>query len=489
MRRVARGAGSGPFASTDFRLLFASRITSQVSDGLFQSALVASVVFSPENADTAAGFFRATLIVILPFTVLGPFAGVFIDRWPRRRILELSPPIKSVLAMLALADPHDAAVAFYVGALLVLSVNRFFLSTTQAVLPRLVAGDHLVRANSYVAVGGTVALLAGVFIGGKTVDGLGADNAAMIWVAAAGWLAAAAIARRIRSDLRPHREAPRPDLLRHELRRVVAELGDGVRRLVRTRRAVAPIASIVLDQVGQGLLLTLSLVVFRGQGAGVGTFSDLVGWGGVGVLAGILTVRRLSPTIPKERLVAAMFLVGGLAALMISFRPEGLPLLIGAAVTGFTFAWKKSAVDAMVQESFPDGYRGRVQSVYDICYHLARVAAGALAIAVIEPLGEGGTIALVGIAFLIWSPLLPALVRGIPAFSVRFSEGGRAEEWPSAVIWGGGEEEAEVIRTALVEQDGQRLRTFRLALADGSVVDVAKPEPDGDWRVVREAED
>jgi hypothetical protein len=270
---------------------------------------------------------------------------------------------------------------------------------------------------------------------------------------------------------------------------VVAELGDGVRRLVRTRRAVAPIASIVLDQVGQGLLLTLSLVVFRGQGAGVGTFSDLVGWGGVGVLAGILTVRRLSPTIPKERLVAAMFLVGGLAALMISFRPEGLPLLIGAAVTGFTFAWKKSAVDAMVQESFPDGYRGRVQSVYDICYHLARVAAGALAIAVIEPLGEGGTIALVGIAFLIWSPLLPALVRGIPAFSVRFSEGGRAEEWPSAVIWGGGEEEAEVIRTALVEQDGQRLRTFRLALADGSVVDVAKPEPDGDWRVVREAED
>lgn len=489
MPPVARRAGSGPFASVDFRRLFACRITSQVSDGLFQSALVASVVFSPENADTAAGFFRATLIVILPFTILGPFAGVFIDRWPRRRILELSPPLKSILALLALADPHHAAVVFYAGALLVLSVNRFFLSTTQAVLPRLVAADQLVRANSYAAVGGTVALLAGVFVGGKAVDGLDGDNAAMIWVAVAGWLVAAVLARRIRSDLRPHREPPRPELLRHELRRVVAELGDGLRRLARTRRAVAPIGSIVLDQVGQGLLLTLSLVVFRGQGAGVGSFSDLVGWGGVGVLAGILTVRRLSPSIPKERIVAVMFLVGGLAAIVIALRPDGWPLLLGAAITGFTFAWKKSAVDAMIQESFPDGYRGRVQSVYDICYHLARVVAGAIAIVVIEPLGDGGTIALVGVAFLLWSPVLPALVRGIPAFRLRFVEGGRGEEWPRAVVWGGVEEEADVIRTALVEQDGRRRRTFRLALADGSIVDVAKIEPDGDWRVVSEAED
>jgi MFS family permease len=209
----------------------------------------------------------------------------------------------------------------------------------------------------------------------------------------------------------------------------------------------------------------------------------------VGVLLGILTVRRLSPRVPKERLVAVMFAIGGLAALLISLRPEGWPLLLGAAITGFTFAWKKSAVDAMVQESFPDGYRGRVQTVYDICYHLARVAAGALAIWLIEPLGDGGTIALVGVVFLAWSPALPALVRGIPAFSVRFAEGARAEEWPRAIVWGGVEEEVEVLRSALVDQDGRRLRTFRLALADGSVVDVAKPEPDGEWRLVREAED
>ena len=37
-----------------------------------------------------------------------------------------------------------------------------------------------------------------------------------------------------------------------------------------------------------------------------------------------------------------------------------------------TFAWKKISVDTMVQESIPDGYRGRVFSVYDVAYNLAR---------------------------------------------------------------------------------------------------------------------
>jgi hypothetical protein len=245
----------------------------------------------------------------------------------------------------------------------------------------------------------------------------------------------------------------------------------------------------VLDQVGQGLLLTLSLVVFRGRGEGVGSFSDLVGWGGIGVLAGILTVRRLSPRIAKERIVAGTFLAAGLAALVIALRPEGWPLLLGAAIVGFTFAWKKSAVDAMVQESLPDGYRGRVQAVYDIAYHLARVAAGAIALVVIGPLGDGGTIAAVGVAFIAWAPALPALVRGVPAFSLRFAEGARAEEWPRALSWGGVEERVEVVRSGLVEQDGERLRTFRLSLADGSLIDVARVEPDGPWRIVREAED
>ncbi len=74
-----RGALAGP----DFRKLVGIRLVSQSSDGLFQASLVASVVFAPEQQDTAVGFLQATLVVLLPYCILGPFTGVFIDRWRR----------------------------------------------------------------------------------------------------------------------------------------------------------------------------------------------------------------------------------------------------------------------------------------------------------------------------------------------------------------------------------------------------------------------
>ena len=83
--------------SADFRRLFAIRLVSQSADGLFQAALIASVVFSPEEKSTTVGFAVATLVVSLPFSVVGPFTGVFIDRWSRRRILVVAPLLRTAL--------------------------------------------------------------------------------------------------------------------------------------------------------------------------------------------------------------------------------------------------------------------------------------------------------------------------------------------------------------------------------------------------------
>ena len=72
---------------------------------MFQAALVTSIIFSPEKQSTVAGFAIASLIIVLPFSILGPFAGVFIDRWPRRRILLIAPLARAALAWLVLVDP------------------------------------------------------------------------------------------------------------------------------------------------------------------------------------------------------------------------------------------------------------------------------------------------------------------------------------------------------------------------------------------------
>jgi MFS family permease len=469
--------------SEDFQRLFTIRLITQSGDGLFQAVLISSIVFNPEEQNTILGFAIATLVVSLPFSILGPFTGVFIDRWSRRRILVVAPLLRVAVMWLVLFEPTAAPVLFFGGALWVLSVNRFYLATAVAVVPRLVPTEDLLMANSMATVGGTVALLLGVFVGGWAADLLG--DAPVIALAGAEWLIASLVATRIRSPLLPH-HVPEA-AMRDELGRVASEFADGISRLVHTPRAIGPITSITLDQVGQGIVLVLSLFVFRDlREEGVGSFANLIGAGGVGVLIGILTVGKLEERFPKERIVARAFFAGGVVLIAVSSYITGWSMLIASFAVGLTFAWKKIPVDTMVQEAIPDGYRGRVFAVYDVAYNLSRVVAAFLAIPLLNAFGEAGAVAIVGVVFLLWSPVLPRWIGRVPELTLRFYEGSRAEEDPRSVVWGGVEETVEVELRSLEETDGVRRTRYRLRMLDGTTIDVSKVEPDGAWTLERE---
>jgi MFS family permease len=469
--------------SDDFRRLFTIRLITQSGDGLFQAALISSIVFNPEEQNTILGFAIATLIVSLPFSIIGPFTGVFIDRWSRRKILVVAPWLRAAAVWLVLFEPKTAPVLFFGGALWVLSVNRFYLATAVAVVPRLVPTQDLLIANSMTTVGGTVALLLGVFVGGWIADLVG--DVPVIAIAGAEWLVASLVATRIRSPLLPHHVPEAP--VRDEIRRIAREFADGITLLARTSRALGPITSITLDQLGQGIVLVLSLYVFRDRlEEGVGSFSNLIGAGGLGVLLGILTVGKLEERYPKERIVARAFLAGGVVLIAVATYITGWSMLVASFAVGLTFAWKKIPVDTMVQEAIPDGYRGRVFAVYDVAYNMSRVAAAFLAIPLQNAFGEAWAVAIVGVVFILWSPVLPRWIGRIPELSLRFYEGARAEEEPRAVVWGGVEETVEVERRSLEETDGVRRTRYRLRMLDGTTIEVSKVEPDGAWTLERE---
>lgn len=390
------------------------RLLSQTADGFIQAALVSSIAFSPEKATSVSGFAVALAVTILPYSLIGPFAGVFIDRWSRRRIMVIAPLLRAAPVFLILLSPTRDAVPFYAGALWIISVNRFFLSTAQAVVPRMVPSQDLLAANSVATVGGTVALLVGVFAGGLISDASG--NGAIVTASAVMWVVAAGLASRLRSDLRPHQLPEPAALLRHQFRRVGFEFVDGMRHILHTPRAVGPIVAISVDQLGQGFLLVLALFVFKNVfGEGVGSFSWLIGAGGVGVLLGITTVGRLADRFTRQQIIAGSFVVGGLAMLFVAIVFGRWTVLLASFAVGLSFAWKKIPVDTMVQEAVPDGLRGRVFAVYDVAYNLARLAAGLLAIPLLPRLGARGCAALMGIVFLLWTPVLPLWLRRAPA--------------------------------------------------------------------------
>src|SRR2546423_9645445 len=346
----------------DFALLFGARLATQFGDGLFQACLVASVVFAPEKQSTTVGFAKAVAILAVPYSVLGPFAGVFIDRWSRRRILVLTPLLRATFALLVLPGT-GAVVPFYAGGLVVLSANRFFLTTAGAVIPRLVPGGDLLVANSISTVGGTVASLVGVVVGGQLSDLIGFRPVLALTVAL--WALAPVVVARIRSDLRPLRTIARRTVAQ-DVARVWRELGEGTGRLLRTPRALAPITSVVLGQFVQGLVLVVSLVVFRDRfREGVGSFSWLVAAGGVGVGLGRPTGAPLQARLGRRLLVCLAFAVSGAPLLGAAFAIDRITVLVVSFAVGVGFAWMKVPAGTMAPEAIPAAYRGRVFARYD----------------------------------------------------------------------------------------------------------------------------
>jgi predicted MFS family arabinose efflux permease len=269
--------------------------------------------------------------------------------------------------------------------------------------------------------------------------------------------------------------------------RVLHEFTDGITRLARTPRALGPITSITLDQMGQGIVLVLSLFVFRDLfEQDVGSFSNLIGAGGVGVLIGILTVGKLEERFAKERIVAGSFMIGGIVLVLVATTITGWSVLLASFAVGLTFAWKKVPVDTMVQEAIPDGYRGRVFAVYDVAYNVSRVVAAFLTIPMLNAFGEAWSVAIIGLVFIAWSPVLPRWIGRIPELRLRFYAGARAEEEPRSIVWGGVEETVDVEARSLEETDGIRRMRYRLRMRDGSRIEVSKVEPDGSWTLERE---
>lgn len=152
-------------------------------------------------------------VLLLPYSFIGPFAGVLLDRWQRRQVFLYGNLLRTALACgtagLMLASAPDWL--FYASALSVTAVNRFVLAGLSASLPRVVDAERLVVANSLSPTAGTVAatLGGGLAFGVRLVSS--DSDAAVVALGALLYLCAAL------ASLRMPRELLGPDTERTRL--------------------------------------------------------------------------------------------------------------------------------------------------------------------------------------------------------------------------------------------------------------------------------
>ena len=117
------------------------------------------VLFSPERQATAGQVAAAFALLLLPYSLLGPFTGVFLDRWNRARVLVVANLARG-LVMIGIAlmvaagrDGLDLGTAV----LITMGIGRLWLAGLSAGLPLVVAPAHLVTANALFPTAGTIA--------------------------------------------------------------------------------------------------------------------------------------------------------------------------------------------------------------------------------------------------------------------------------------------------------------------------------------------
>lgn len=370
--------------SRDFRRLYLTRLSSQFADGLFQAGLAGSVLFNPDRQTQATSVALGFAVLLLPYSVLGPFVGVLLDRWSRRTVLTLANLTRAALvpAVSVLIWLGHENVLYFLGALIIIGVNRFVLAGLSASLPHVVPTDHLATANSLSTTSGTVVFSAGlgVAVGAQSFLGGGNHGYAIASASAAlAYLVSAAAAVRFgRNQLGPD-EVERAQ--RSTIGKVVRGMVSGVRHLVDRRSAGYALIAMSANRFFFGIATIMTLLLYRNYFTDSGVFrAGALGLGQVVVLSGLgafiaalitpMAIRRMEP-----RLWISVMVFGVAVVQLLLGTPFIVQTIVFATMlVALASQAIKIVVDTTMQSDCDDGFRGRVFSVYDTLFNVCYVS-------------------------------------------------------------------------------------------------------------------
>jgi MFS family permease len=388
LRIVLRGRG--------FRRLFAVRVSGQLGDGVFQVAMASYVFFSPERHATAPAAAQAFAVLLLPYSLVGPFAGVLLDRWSRRQVLLVANLLRAGLVLLVavvLAAGAGGPVLFAT-ALAVLSANRFILAGLSAALPHVVPRDELVMANAVFPTSGTAAAMTGTVLGFLVRQAVSSD-AVLAVVTACLYLTAGMLALSLgRDQLGPDDDPARPSA-RVAVRRVMAGLIDGARHVGERRPAAWGLLAIGAHRFFYGISTVAMILLCRNYfhepvdvDAGLATLALVLGVSGAGFLAAALATPVAARRMRKETWVTVLLAVAAAVGIVPGALFTVPAVLVAAFFLGVASQGIKIVVDTIVQENVEDAYRGRVFSFYDVLFNVTFVAAALFAALSLPPTGK-----------------------------------------------------------------------------------------------------
>ena len=389
------------------------RWSGQLTDGLFQSALASFVLFSPERAPDAITAAIAFSVVLLPYSLVGPYIGTFLDRFSRQRIIRNCNYLRALnlLIIAWLINSGATGVVLTIFVLFAFGVNRLILAGLSAGLPLLVKKEELIAANALAVTGGTITVVIGGGIG-IAVKNLVSQNysadfadSVVILLAAAGFTFAALACFR----LEKMEIGPIPHEKPYE-NQGFKEILEGLKILKSIPDTLRGITVVAAQRSGITALTLMALLLERNTfnnpndpDAGLAGFGIALAIAGIGIGLGAI----ISPygVIKFGRhLWMRILMFGCIPPLIIyAYQVNEITMIGSAFLVGLCGQGIKVTNDALVQSRIRDEYRGRVFAFYDVAVN-GGIVTGAIGAALLLP--DNGV-----------TSILPILIAAIYLFS------------------------------------------------------------------------
>ena len=357
------------FRNRSFTLLWVGQLISSMGSAL--TTLAASIlVYRITGSALSVGLML--IATSGPTIVVGLMAGVFVDRYDRKRIMVVSDVIRGLLiASIPILIP-TGIIWLYVIVALTSAITQFFDSAHASILPEIASDEELAAANALMAISSVGSTMIGFAAAGLIVSNLSVEwafyidalsfglSAALIWFTA----------------------LPSLDLVEDtSLRAIGQNLGTGLRAVAKIpilrSLFIVVIPIFLIFGLQNALLLPFAIDVLGGTEFHFGLQQAAEA---VGVALGSLLMARLADRIREGQWLAISFLLMAVDSIAYSYSSTIAMGILLIGVSGFVNAPSFIGRQLVIQRATPREMRGRVNSAFfvvrDVMFVLGMALAG-----------------------------------------------------------------------------------------------------------------
>ena len=354
----------GFLINRNFRLLAIGQAISNMGDFVYSTTLLIWVFMLTHSAAAVSGVLIAQY---LPVFLLGPLAGVFVDRWNRRRTMVMSDAIRAFIALLPLFVPIVFRLpTIYASVFLISTFSRFFMPARAGMLQVIVAEEQQPQAASISQATFALSFIIGPAIASPLYFAVGPVIACII--NAASFLISAISVQAIRAskeELHPYHKT-KSENASGGIKVILRELLAGLRFVVHTRALLVVVFLILIAMLGGGALNALD-IIFVSQRLQVSSslYGPLVAIGGLGTLLGAIGAGFLSKKVTPRHILAGSVFLLGLGLVIYAFQTQYILAVVVMFITGIPQGGIDVGFAPILLGTTPRSLIGRVESVID----------------------------------------------------------------------------------------------------------------------------